>query len=72
MALSTEQQARLDALRAAYDELIMGKRVAEVTSAGRTVKYSQADKASLLSTIEGLECLSTPGGRRRGAIGFRL
>lgn len=71
MPLSSADQVLLAKYRAAYAALISGEKVAEVTSSGRTVKYTAANLDRLEREIARLEALDA-GGRRRGAIGFTL
>jgi len=72
MALTAEQQARLDSLKAARDRLISGQAVAEVQSGGRSKKYAAADMTSLKSEIRALEAEAVSSGRRGRAITFRF
>jgi hypothetical protein len=74
MALSTEDTARLAALRTAYDQLLAGKMVAEIQRGDRTLKYAQADKAGLKAEIDRLEAEAAATGtvQRRGALRFRI
>ena len=73
MALTTEDAARLADLRAAYDKLIKGEKVASVTAFGRRKDYAQADLKRLKDEIDDLAAqAATTTGRRRGAIGFRF
>jgi hypothetical protein len=77
MALSSDQQARLTSLRAAYDALISGQAVASVEYAGQRTQFNRVDPVSmarLKDTITALEVMANePAGRRRGkAIRFRL
>ncbi len=74
MTLSTDEAAMLAACRTAYAALITGRMVAKVTSGGRTMEYSQADKGALRSEIDRLEALALTGPcrPRRGAVRFSL
>lgn len=76
MALTADEQTQLTAYRAAYAKLITGGQVAEVTSNGRTVKYTKGDIGRLETTIANLEAKALlPGDqvvRRRGALSVRL
>lgn len=74
MALSDADAARLASLKAAYDALISGVRVARVrTTAGREVEYGQGDVAALKREIDQLEALATSTtGARRGALRFQV
>ncbi|WP_312595698.1 gpW family head-tail joining protein [Brevundimonas sp.] len=76
MALSVEEQAMLTKFRAAWADLITGKQVAKVSSAGRNVEYTKADLPKLEQAIADLEAKSLlPAGqtvRRRGALRFSL
>lgn len=72
MALTTEQQADLDNLRAAYRKLIRGEAVAEASAFGRTVKYAQGDVIRLKAEIDSLEAQASESGNRRGALRFRV
>jgi hypothetical protein len=47
--------ATLDELRGARDKLLTGKRVASITSGGRTVQYVAADLADIERRIRELE-----------------
>lgn len=72
MALTPEQSLQLAELRAARIKIGTGQGVAEVTSNGRSVKYSQANLGLLDRLIGDLERLEGQPVRRRGAVGFRL
>lgn len=73
MALSAADTARLTALRAAYDKLISGDKVAKVTSsAGRSVDYHQADLERLKGEIDSLVAQDSSSGRKRGSVTFRF
>ncbi|CAK3470046.1 head-tail adaptor Ad1 [Vibrio phage K290] len=63
----TDQQ-RLDQMRLAYQNLLMGKSARVIQKDGRRVEYSPADKQSLLSEIHRLES-SVGQSRRRGPAG---
>lgn len=63
----TEQQ-RLDQMRLAYQNLLMGKSARVIQKDGRRVEYSPADKQSLLSEIQRLESIAGQS-RRRGPAG---
>jgi hypothetical protein len=75
VALSTEDAARLAALRTAYDQLIMGANVVRVQLAhgGRLTDFGPGDAARLKQEIDRLETLdANPCARRRGALRFRI
>lgn len=76
MALTIEEQTQLTQYRAAYAKLISGGQVAEITSNGRTVKYTKGDIGRLETAISNLEAKAAlPAGvmpRRRGALSVRL
>lgn len=72
MALTAEQSLQLSELRAARVKIGTGQGVAEVSSGGRTVKYSQANLGLLDRLIAELEQRDVAPVRRRGAVGFRL
>lgn len=76
MALTADEQAQLAAYRAAYAKLIAGGQVAEITSNGRTVKFTRGDIGRLETAIANLEAKAeAPPGvrlRRRGALSIRL
>lgn len=63
----TDQQ-RLEQLRLAYQDLLMGKSARVIQKDGRRVEYSPADKQSLLNEIQRLES-SAGQSRRRGPAG---
>ncbi|EOX3957964.1 TPA: phage tail protein [Vibrio parahaemolyticus] len=63
----TDQQ-RLEQLRLAYQNLLMGKSARVIQKDGRRVEYSPADKQSLLNEIQRLES-SAGQSRRRGPAG---
>lgn len=70
MPLNTEDQAELTMLKSVRLELISGQRVSKVTSAGKSIEFSQASLGKVEETIATLE---RRGRRRRGgAIGFTL
>ncbi len=72
MALSPEDQLRLQRLRAAREDLISGRAVSKVASNGRSKDMAPADLAALDSDIAALEAAALTGRvRRRGSIGFR-
>ncbi|MFN7110314.1 MAG: gpW family head-tail joining protein [Brevundimonas sp.] len=76
MALTAAEQTQLDAYRAAYAKLISGGQVAEITSNGRTVKYTKGDIGRLEIAIANLEAKALLSAgcqpRRRGALSIRL
>lgn len=72
MALNPSDEALLAQYRTAYASLITGQMVAKVTSGGRTVEYSQADKGRLETEISRLQCAASGVGPRRGAVRFSL
>lgn len=61
-------QQRLEQLRLAYQNLLMGKSARVIQKDGRRVEYSPADKQSLLNEIQRLES-SAGQSRRRGPAG---
>ncbi|HCE4720330.1 TPA: phage tail protein [Vibrio parahaemolyticus] len=63
----TDQQ-RLEQLRLAYQNLLMGKSARVIQKDGRRVEYSPADKQSLLNEIQRLESCAGQS-RRRGPAG---
>ncbi|MDL1992975.1 gpW family head-tail joining protein [Vibrio parahaemolyticus] len=63
----TDQQ-RLEQLRLAYQNLLIGKSARVIQKDGRRVEYSPADKQSLLNEIQRLES-SAGQSRRRGPAG---
>ncbi|MEE7832273.1 gpW family head-tail joining protein [Vibrio parahaemolyticus] len=63
----TDQQ-RLEQLRLAYQNLLMGKSARVIQKDGRRVEYSPADKQSLSNEIQRLES-SAGQSRRRGPAG---
>lgn len=63
----TEMQ-RLEQIRLAYQDLLMGKSVRVIQKDGRRVEYSPADKHSLLNEIQRIES-SAGQSRRRGPAG---
>lgn len=74
MALTVQEQAQLAQYRAAYADLISGKQIAEVTTNGRSVKFSQANLGKLEAEISRLDAAAANCApiRRRGAVGFHL
>lgn len=76
MALTAEETTQLAQFRAAYATLISGGQVAEITSNGRTVKYTKGDLGRLETAIANLETQALlPAGctpRRRGTLSIRL
>lgn len=76
MALSVEQQAWLEQLRAARKQLILGERIASVASGGRSLSLAQLPAEQALKKIEDeialLEAADAGDGkiRTRGAIRF--
>lgn len=76
MALTPTDQAQLASYREAYGKLISGGQVAEISSRGRTVKYTKGDIGRLETAIADLETrAAAPSGaplRRRGALSIRL
>ncbi|PHY20920.1 gpW family head-tail joining protein [Caulobacter sp. BP25] len=72
MALTAEEQSRLERLKSDYDKLVSGNRVSVTQSSGRRVEFGQADPGRLKAEIDALEAKAAPGGRQRGALRFRL
>jgi len=72
MALSAEDQARLETLRKAYDKLIAGTKAVSVATDFGTVTYGQGDIAALREEIKQLEAKNTTTGRTRGPVRFKV
>jgi|WetSurMetagenome_2_1015567.scaffolds.fasta_scaffold434306_2 hypothetical protein len=70
MALTTDELARLAALRKAYDDLITGKKVTRVSIGGRLVEYGAGDMARIKQEVDSLSAKNM--GRTRGAVRFRI
>jgi hypothetical protein len=71
MALSPDEQARLDKLRADLDRANSGGAVTQVSSFGRSKTMAPPNPAALQRQIDDLEAKAS-GRRLRGAVGFRL
>lgn len=71
MALSPSEQAELDRLLAARETSISGGAVKRVKAAGREMETHAPDKGAAERRIAELTLLAS-GGRRRGALGFRV
>ena len=66
MALTAEQQQRLDSLKAARERLVLGKSAVEVQEGNRRTRFAQTNLADLNSEIQKLEALTTSStGSRR-------
>lgn len=72
MALSAEDTARLAELKAARDKLLKGEAVASISSAGRSVSLTPADKDALNAEIDRLEAAAAGNAIpvKRGAMRF--
>lgn len=60
-------QAELDEARAALHKLLIGKKVAKVSVNGRTMEYSEANRADLERYIANLEVSLGTSTQRRPA-----
>ena len=70
MALTTQQ--KYDEAVAAYHDVMMGNRIYKVTTAGRSVEYTQANIADLNNYIEQLRLqLGAESGVRRRVMSVR-
>lgn len=71
MALTPSQQAELDEARAALARINGGSAVKSVAHGSKRLENHAPDAGALDRRVRELEALAR-GGRRRGALGFRI